>query len=153
MTVSEPTAAELARLTIRSCKALAALRHTVPYPMPDIDAAGYHVLFALDRGAARVTALAELIQSDVSTASRQVSHLDSLALVERVADPEDGRAHLVQLSESGRAVLRALDAHRGQVFGALLATWSEEDASSLVGQLARLVSDIDTYRTALAHQR
>ena len=114
-----------------------------------LDRAKYEALAS----AARVTALAELIQSDVSTASRQVSHLDSLGFLERVADPDDGRAHLVQLTESGRAVLRALDAHRGQIFGELLAGWSQEDATSLVGQLARLVSDIDTYRTALAHQR
>ena len=50
----------------------------------------------------RASALAECVQSDPSTVSRQVAALVTDGLLERRADPEDGRASLLVLTPSAR---------------------------------------------------
>ena len=53
----------------------------------------------------RVSALAEVVHSDVSTVSRQVSTLVDLGFVIRGPDPDDGRAQALTLTDEGTALL------------------------------------------------
>ena len=52
---------------------------------------------------ARITALAELLGVTKQAASQTVSELEALGLLERVPDPNDGRAKLVTLTDAGWA--------------------------------------------------
>jgi len=67
-----------------------------------------HVVLArlATEGPLRAGELAELIQSDPSTVSRQVASIVKAGLVKREADPDDGRASLLVLTEEGRRVYR-----------------------------------------------
>lgn len=72
--------------------------------------AGYDVTPAQARIAQRIaddgsrlTDLAESAQVTKQTASLLVAALEREGIVERVADPDDGRARLIRLTERGRA--------------------------------------------------
>ena len=64
----------------------------------------------------RAGALAECMQSDPSTVSRQVAALVKDGLLERRADPADGRASLLVLTEKADAVLADHDRVRLEYF-------------------------------------
>ena len=55
----------------------------------------------------RVSARAGCAHSDVSTVSRQVSHLVTHGLLAKLPDPDDRRAHRVTLTDEGRAYVAA----------------------------------------------
>ena len=79
--------------------------------------AGYDVTVAQARIAQRIaddgtrlTELAERAQVTKQTASLLVAALERAGLVERVPDPDDGRARLIRLSARGRqAAQRAME--------------------------------------------
>ena len=73
---------------------------------PDaVERATYLLLVHLVKdGPRRAGALADAVHSDPSTVSRQVAHLVRLGLVERTADPVDGRATLLAATAEGRRV-------------------------------------------------
>mgnify|MGYP001792507881 CR=1 FL=1 len=62
-----------------------------------------HTLICL--GPSRVTMLAAAVHSDPSTVSRQAAHLVDMGLLERRADPADGRASLLAITDAGTALL------------------------------------------------
>src|SRR5262249_38679467 len=80
----------LSRLLERSRARFAARR-------PDgLERAGHLLLvYLVEHGPRRLGALADAVHSDISTVSRQVSALVKLGLVERRADPDDGRVSLL----------------------------------------------------------
>lgn len=95
-------------------------------------------------GAQRVTELAARIQLDASTVSRHIQQLEKSELVERAADPLDGRAQIVDLTEVGRAVLEtALDQRRAALVQHF-ADWDHADVLTLERLLNRFVEGIDT---------
>jgi DNA-binding MarR family transcriptional regulator len=68
--------------------------------------AQFTTLMALRRRSPRrLTSLAEEGRCDLSVLSRQIGALESSGLVERIRDPEDGRAFLVSLTERGSQTL------------------------------------------------
>ena len=73
---------------------------------PDaVERATYLLLVHLVKGGPRrAGALAEAVHSDPSTISRQIGHLVKLGLVERTADPVDGRATLLAATTEGLRV-------------------------------------------------
>ena len=62
-------------------------------------------------GPLRLGALAELEGTTAATTSRVIDSLADRDLIERVPDPLDGRASLVQLSPEGGALVHELRAH------------------------------------------
>jgi DNA-binding MarR family transcriptional regulator len=103
------------------------------------DRAALSLLFPLhDRGPLRAGALAEALHADPSTISRHVAALQSAGLVRREADPVDGRASLLAITETGRATCTALRGQRDSLVGELLADWDAEDVASLHRLLRRL---------------
>src|ERR1700712_561558 len=59
------------------------------------------------RGTCRPGRVAEVLCVDRSVISRQLAGLDQMGLIERAADPEDGRAELVSLTAAGHERLVA----------------------------------------------
>ncbi len=111
------------------------------------DKAAQSLLFPLhDRGPLRAGALAEAMHSDPSTISRHVGALLAAGLVRREADPVDGRASLLAITDTGRATCVALRHHRDGLVADLLADWDPEDVVALHRLLRRLN---DTFEAAV----
>ncbi len=92
---------------------------------------GQHIA---DRGS-RITELAQLAQLSKPTVVYLVNDLECLGYVERIPDPEDGRAKLVCFTERGA---------RAQQAGREIVAQIERDWSELLGR-----RDFDTLRGLL----
>ncbi|HZG92961.1 MAG TPA: MarR family winged helix-turn-helix transcriptional regulator [Pseudonocardia sp.] len=116
---------------------------------PDaVERATYHLLVHLVKdGPRRAVALAEAVHSDPSTVSRQVAHLVRLGLVERTADPEDGRATLLAATTEGRRVFEQNRRLRNEHIAALLDGWPPADRDLLATLLTRFVDDFQRHHT------
>ena len=75
--------------------------------------------------------LAALEGVKMPTATSVVAGLVRIGLVERLADPNDRRRVLVDLTSDGRSQIAALAAERDQEFARLLADLRPEDRSLL----------------------
>ncbi|MGE3446755.1 MAG: MarR family transcriptional regulator [Microbacteriaceae bacterium] len=108
-----------------------------------VERAGFGVLRCLsERGASRVSELAQSLGVDVSTMSRHVTTLQRGELVARTDDPLDGRAARIELTSAGVIVLGLLREARHRYFSELLADWSDDERRALVPLLARLANGI-----------
>ena len=106
---------------------------------PDLDGAAYGLLAMLeDAGPLRAGDLVARLGLDKSTVSRQVSHLVDLGLVDRAADPVDGRAQVLTSSAEGSARLARIRETRRVRWEADLDDWPAEDVATLAELLARL---------------
>jgi DNA-binding MarR family transcriptional regulator len=77
-------------------------------------------------GPMRVTDLAELKQADPSTVSRQVAQLVKAGLARREADPVDGRASRLAVTEAGLAACERMHEARHGLLGEALHGWTAE---------------------------
>ena|SRR6476661_1142826 len=145
-TVQPATAQTLSNTLVRVMKIMSAMKHQAPRQHPAVDPSHYPVLFCLSGAPLRVSAVADSIHSDVSTVSRQVSHLVQHGLLEKIGDPDDGRAQLLSLSPTGREVIDKLVRGRGQWFGQLLASWSDEDVRTFDAYLTRFGDDLEAFK-------
>src|SRR5438128_2044595 len=94
---------------------------------PDLDGAAYGLLALLqDSGPLRASDLVARLGLDKSTVSRQVATLVDLGLVDRTADPADGRAHVLTPSAEGSARLARIRDARRVRWEADLAGWPAE---------------------------
>jgi DNA-binding MarR family transcriptional regulator len=115
---------------------------------PDaVDRATYLLLVHLAKdGARRAGALAEAVHSDPSTVSRQVAHLVRLGLVERVADPADGRATLLVATAEGRRVFDENRQLRNRRIAAMLADWPDDDRRAFARLLTRFTDAFESHK-------
>lgn len=132
------TFVQLMRTFVRTrSKMLAAAQH-------DVEWSAHVLLRALATdGPMRAGALAERVESDPSTVSRQVAALVRDGFVERQADPEDGRAALLVLTPKADTVLRAQNDIRLQHFAQMLGDWDAEDLRRFAELLERFTTDYD----------
>lgn len=137
------TTTELGEQLIRLVKVLVAMRQYAPAPHPAVDAAHYPTLFNLAKEPKRVSDLAGCIHADVSTVSRQVSHLVKHGLAAKIPDPDDGRAHQVTLTDEGRAAIERITAARGAWLSAVLADWTEADVAALLAAVTRFADSLE----------
>jgi DNA-binding MarR family transcriptional regulator len=107
------------------------------------DPAALHVVHMVkEHGPMRLTALAEVAMLDASTVSRHVQSLEAAGYLARTGDPGDRRATLIQITESGHALLRDALAARGRLLDAALAGWDPADREALARLLSRLAEDM-----------
>jgi len=112
---------------------------------PDLDGAAYGLLALLqDAGPLRASDLVARLGLDKSTVSRQVGTLVRLGLVDRAADPVDGRAQVLTPSPEGSARLSRIREARRARWEEDLADWPLTD----VGTLADLLHRFNALRTA-----
>ena len=95
-------------------------------------------------GPMRVSALAAELDLDASTVSRHVRSLEDRDLLERTADPDDGRASQVGVSAHRMATIGASAARRRELIGSLLADWSDADRESLRRLLHQLSLSLES---------
>jgi DNA-binding MarR family transcriptional regulator len=106
---------------------------------PDLDGAAFGLLALLqDAGPLRASDLVARLGLDKSTVSRQVASLVGLGLVERSADPDDGRAQVLTPSDEGAARLAQIRDARRARWEADLGHWPAEDVATLAELLHRL---------------
>jgi DNA-binding MarR family transcriptional regulator len=101
----------------------------------------YPILRAVAFGPVRLSALATDLDVDLSTASRQVRTLEQSGLLRRSADPHDGRAVVLELTEHGLDTLKRTRATRHALVAQQLSEWSDEDIAELARLLQRLAED------------
>ncbi|MBF6214723.1 MarR family transcriptional regulator [Nocardia puris] len=82
------------------------------------------------RGPCRQVDLAGELCISASVLSRHVAELVAAGYLARDADPEDGRATLIHVTDAGRALLRRVRASRARGLQAALDGWSDEDAAA-----------------------
>lgn len=106
---------------------------------PDLDGSAYALLALLqDLGPLRAGDLVARLGQDKSTVSRQVTKLVDLGLVDRTADPVDGRAQVLAPSREGAARLARIREARRARWAADLSDWPEDDVATLAELLGRL---------------
>jgi DNA-binding MarR family transcriptional regulator len=104
-----------------------------------------HVLLKClsNEGPMRASAISDYLQSDPSTVSRQVAALVKDGLLERRADPADGRASLLVLTPKADAVLADHERIRLDFFAGMLGDWSEADLRTFAAMLDRFTTDYE----------
>jgi DNA-binding MarR family transcriptional regulator len=94
----------------------------------------------------RLTELAERAGMTKQAVGEAVSDLERLGYAERVADPSDGRAKIIRLTDEGSAAQRAGFA----IIAELEAEWTERFGAERVEQMRSLLIDITAARQPLA---
>ena len=143
MVIAEELGHQLVRLIGMTSRAK---MHFAAAAADGIERAAYALLAHLVReGPQRTTALADAVHSDTSTVSRQVSALVQLGLVERKADPDDGRACLLVATAAGHNTFDRAKAERTRHIAAMLAEWPQSDQRTLVMLLDRFNENFENY--------
>ena len=114
---------------------------------PEMDAAGYALISQIEMGTGnsagvRASDVAQVLGLDKSTVSRGITQLENLGLIERVGDPDDGRARLLRLTTTGAERYEAMRTQRQTEFRAILDRWNPTDLADLGRLLARLNTDL-----------
>ncbi|MHB8185664.1 MAG: MarR family winged helix-turn-helix transcriptional regulator [Dermatophilaceae bacterium] len=143
MAISLETASRLSTDLVRVMKLFQSMRQHAPKLHPGVEPASYPILFNLVEEPRRVSLLAGCVHSDVSTVSRQVTMLVSHGLLDKVADPQDGRAFMVSLSAEGTELVERLKAGRGEWFRQMLHDWEPADAESFHDSLERFATSFE----------
>ncbi|MFC1411793.1 MarR family winged helix-turn-helix transcriptional regulator [Streptacidiphilus sp. N1-12] len=114
----------------------------------DVDSATQMLLRTMAaEGPMRASALAGSLQSDLSTVSRQVAALVTRGLVERRADPVDGRASLLVVTDAGQAMIAAHEHARAAFFEEVLSGWTPDELGQFAHLLERFTAAYDTTHT------
>lgn len=121
--------------------------HTRLKAMRREDAVPAYLLIKLsDTDGRRASDLAAEVGADPSTVSRQVAVLVREGLVTRQADPADGRASILVLTESGVQRRDELLARREELFESVTDDWSDADRTIFAGLLRRYVASLENHR-------
>ena len=100
----------------------------------------------VNEGPLRASVLAEIVESDPSTVSRQVAQLVKDGYLERRADPDDGRASLLVPTERGLDLHREHLRVRNSHFARMLGEWGEGDLRQFSALLRRFTADYEKNR-------
>jgi DNA-binding MarR family transcriptional regulator len=92
-------------------------------------------------GPSRSSALAMAVHSDPSTVSRQIAGLVRDGLVERRADPEDGRASVLAATETGITLLEEQRRRIGLALARTVRQWAPDDVDTFLDLLEKFVVD------------
>ncbi|MDQ1247853.1 MAG: hypothetical protein QG597_2225 [Actinomycetota bacterium] len=111
-----------------------------------VDPSSVFLLDMLRRcGPARPSDLATRTGLDQSTISRKLRTLEAAGYLHRTADPDDGRASVVLVTDEGNALLRVNLEARADALATVLAAWPEADRVDLAQLLHRLADDFGAF--------
>src|SRR4051794_5371623 len=121
---------------------------------PRLHAAGYGdlrpghgcVFGTITREGARLTVLAERAQLTKQAVGEVVSELEERGYVERVPDPDDGRAKIIRLTERGDAAWTLGHSFLDEI----RARWSERYGKERVDAMVELLQEIVADEAAVA---
>ena len=103
------------------------------------------IFFALAAGAALTQReLAMPAQVEQPTMAATLARMERDGLIERRANPDDGRSALISLSETGRSKLPAVHAAATEVNGRATANLTAEERQQLLALLHRVAETLGT---------
>jgi DNA-binding MarR family transcriptional regulator len=113
------------------------------------------LLAAIDKlsGGCHLKELAASCALDQSTTSRAVTGFVQAGLVRRVADPRDGRASFLELTEAGRDALRESNDWYSRLLADALRDWTRGDVETLSGLLRRFAQSLVSSGTTMEANR
>ena len=94
-------------------------------------------------GPMRVTDLAEVKQADPSTISRQVAQLVKAGLARREADPVDGRASRLAVTDTGLTACQRLHEARHALLSEALSDWPPERITAFADLFTEFNSSVE----------
>ncbi|VXC24120.1 DNA-binding transcriptional regulator, MarR family [Arthrobacter sp. 9AX] len=126
-----------------SLEARRSLMRDSAFPLAD-DLPAFLILNQLVyRGAARPTDLAEALEITTSHVSKIIARLEDAALVLRAPDPNDNRAVIVGLTDSGRSAgLRIVECGRS-LFDRIFADWPDGERAEFTRLIVKFAHSID----------
>ncbi|HEU5031177.1 MAG TPA: MarR family transcriptional regulator [Spirillospora sp.] len=101
-------------------------------------------------GPLRPGELAVLLAVEAPHVTRQVQRLERAGYVERVPDPDDGRAQRVRITGAGLEAFERIRAAGRQWMADALAAWSPDERAQLAGLVHRMVDDFLAHSERLA---
>ncbi|RUS49146.1 MarR family winged helix-turn-helix transcriptional regulator [Cohnella sp. AR92] len=111
-----------------------------------LDRSAYLMLRYLEKkGPVGIKALADEMQIDISTASRQIASLEAKGFVTRASDPHDARISLLRVTEEVPGMLREARQNRIDYYAKLLGDWNPEDSlkfGELLGKFNRTAEEL-----------
>lgn len=111
---------------------------------PDMEPAAYGLLSIIRKdGPIRLTDLASCIGVGKPSVSRQIAFLESIGMVYKEADPQDGRAQSIRLTPKGEEKMHQVQDARRQVFRERLGEWPLEEIQTLADYIERLNTAYD----------
>ena len=111
-----------------------------------LDRAAYVILRRLQAdGPLNVSALADALNLDGSTVTRQLTTLENDGLIERRRDPSDGRGTVVEATSKGLTQVDAVSEARRELYRQCLADYSEADREELATTLERFNGALDRF--------
>lgn len=96
-----------------------------------------------EEGPQRAGALAERLYMDPSQVSRAVGALVREHAVQRLADPDDGRATLLVVTPAGRELAQRFARAKSAHVGSVIADWDPRDAEAFTVALERFVEGLE----------
>lgn len=140
LAVADALGNELIRMLRLLAKAKVRLSALIP---GSVERGAFPIIATLVReGPQRTSALADVLHTEISTISRQTSALVQAGLIERKADPHDGRACLLAPTEQGAAVYARARLERNEWLAQTLRAWDRADVDQLLALLDRLNTDL-----------
>lgn len=110
-----------------------------------VDRASYGVLARVgEHQPVRLSDLAHLLGVDVSTISRQVATLEQRGLLSRAADPDDGRAVLLELTAPGKSYLSKLSGAWHEIVAESLVDWEPAEIAKFATMIDRFVANLES---------
>ena len=143
MAIEHDVAARLSTDLMKVYKLFGCARQHSPRRHDAIEPTAYPLLFALVEHPRRVSEIAEVIHSDLSVVSRQVSHLVEHGIVAKRPDEHDGRAQVIALSDEGAEVVRQLRESRAAWLQELMSDWDPADAAAFDRYLGQFIRTLD----------
>lgn len=105
---------------------------------PELTGRGYVIVSRLlSGGPARASAVAAELHVDRGAISRQVQQLIGLGLVTKTTDPDDGRASLLEITDSGRERMAEVSRIRSAVLQDEIGDWADAEVAEFVALLRR----------------
>jgi len=138
--------AEIAAAVIDMVKQFTGIKSRV-LTGPEADHSPMFLLVKLvNMGPRRASDLAELVCADPSTVSRQVASLVKGGLLERRADPDDGRASILVPTELGLARVAEYRRRRAVTMQPVISDWSAQDRIDLLRLVRKYTEGIEKHR-------
>jgi DNA-binding MarR family transcriptional regulator len=113
-------------------------------PGDTIDHSAHLVMYMLRcTGALRLSDLAAKLELDASTASRHVRALEQAGLIRRSADPDDGRAFRVELTEDGAREWETSFNRRMELLSQAMNGWDDSDIETFAKLMTRFADGVN----------